>query len=770
MSTLRAGGGALSVVSRRLCFGLSAVVVAAAGLNALGPWGVATAQRAQLALEVVLCVVALLVGLVVARRVTGLSRWWRLSLLAAIATFLAAELLSRLGHAAEHEAPAAAVTGYFVAGLLFGTAMVLLVRSGHHDGTRRRVRMWPGVVTTVLDGLLAALAFSHLIYVARLGAMDGAALPRSTNTAVVFGIAAVELVVVVGAVLLAMWYPPYRQGRANYMFLAAAVITLTSSDRLLAYFRSVEVTALDPWISCGFVIAPLLITLSLLEFPPRPRPDEDETEQPTNWAQLTLPYVGFMGSTALLTFHVLIGRRIDPIFISTYLAMALLVATRYVVAMRVQRMLTAQLVVAKRRLAHQAHHDALTGLPNRLLLAQRLDEAIRDGPFVLIFVDIDDFKEVNDRFGHAAGDELLCAISARLHGCLGPGDTLARIGGDEFAILIAGAVGAPEIAADQLRLALRSPFSVHGTSVRVRASMGLVSPGSDGVPPTSDDLLRQADNSMYTGKRMGKDTAVVYRPTFRVSEDFPTALRQANGGVPHGFELKYQPIVTLPQGIPVAVEALARWTTPSGIQIPPQTFVSLAEANGMGAQLDALVLDQACSQMQAAGVDHLDIHINIGAARLGSVDFERAVSRILARHGLPPDRLVLEITETVPIVDLADGAAAIRRLNELGIRLALDDFGAGYNSLTYLHELPVQVVKLDRGLAMGVEPGRNLTLYRSVIGLCEALGLNVIAEGIETAEQAETIFMAGCALAQGHLFGRAVPLTDIAMSTAVRKG
>ncbi|WP_179473781.1 putative bifunctional diguanylate cyclase/phosphodiesterase [Mycolicibacterium vinylchloridicum] len=749
--------------SRRLRSGLSAAVVAAAGFNALGLWPVATAQRVQFVIEAVLCVTALVVGLVVVRRVTGLSRWWRVTLLAAIAVYLAAEYLSRLGHAPDLSptAPAAAVAGYFVAGLLFASSMVLLVRAGHNDDSTRSVRTWPGVITTVLDGLLAALAFSHLVYVARLGAMDGAALPRSTNSVVVFGIAAVELVTVVGAVLLAMWYPPYRPGRTNYMLLAGSVITLTSADRLLAYFRSVAVTGTELWIGVGFVIAPLLITLSLLEYPPRPRPPRDETEEPTNWAQLTLPYVGFMGSTALLTFHVLIGARVDPVFISTYLAMALLVATRYVVAMRVQRMLTKQLLDAKRRLAHQAHHDALTGLPNRLLLAQRLDEAIRDGPFVLIFVDIDDFKVVNDRFGHAAGDELLCAISARLQNCLGPGDTLARIGGDEFAILIAGAVGPPEIVADQLRVALRSPFSVHGTSVRVRASMGLVSPGSDGVPATSDDLLRQADNSMYTGKRLGKDTAVVYRPPFSVSEDFPTALRQANGDAPPGFQLKYQPIVALPHGNPIAVEALARWTAPSGIQIPPQTFVSQAEANGMGAQLDALVLDQACAQIKAAGLD-LDVHINIGAARLGSVEFEHVVSRTLARHLLPPHRLVLEITETVPIVDLAEGAAAIRRFNALGVRVALDDFGAGYNSLTYLHELPVQIVKLDRGLAMGVEPERNLLLYRSVTGLCEALGLNVIAEGIETADQAETIYMAGCGLAQGHLFGPASTLADIA--------
>lgn len=529
----------MSLEGRRLRCGLSAVVVAAAGFNALGLWGVPTAQRVQFVLESAVCVGALLVGLAVVPRVAGLSRWWRVSLLAAISIFLSAEFLSRLGEASRRgaNAPAPAVAAYFVAGFLFTAAMLLLVRAGHRDDTRTWVRIWPGFTTTVLDGLLATLAFSHLVYVARLGAMDGAALPRSTNGAVVFGIATVEIVVVVGAVLLAMWYPLYRPGRANYMLLAAAVITLTSSDRLLAYLRSVGVTSLDLWVGTGFVIAPLLIAWSLLELPPRTRPNHDELELPTNWAQLTLPYVGFMGSTALLTFHVLIGRRVDPIFISTYLAMALLVATRYVVAMRMQRTLTGQLVEAKRRLAHQAHHDVLTDLPNRLLLAQRLDRAISAGPFVLIFVDIDDFKEVNDRFGHAAGDELLCAISARLHRCLGPDDTLARIGGDEFAILIAGEVEAPEMVADQLRVELRSPFSVHGTSVRVRASMGLVSPGCDGLPPTSDDLLRQADISMYTGKRLGKDTAVVYRPAFSVSEDFPTALRQADGGVPQGFRL-----------------------------------------------------------------------------------------------------------------------------------------------------------------------------------------------------------------------------------------
>jgi diguanylate cyclase (GGDEF)-like protein len=439
--------------------------------------------------------------------------------------------------------------------------------------------------------------------------------------------------------------------------------------------------------------------------------------------------------------------------------------------MRAQRLLTLKLFVAQRRLAHQVHHDPLTGLPNRLLFGQRLDEAMNDGRFVLIFVDIDDFKEVNDQFGHAAGDELLCAVAYRLRKCVGTSDTLARIGGDEFAILIETEHDSPEVVADRLRVALRDPFAVHGSSVRVRASMGLVRPGEDDPAPTSDDLMRQADISMYAGKRLGKDTAVVYRPTSGVAVDFPSALRRADGGVPPGFTVAYQPIVGLPHGVPVAVEALARWTAPNGMQIPPQTFVSVAEGAGLGAALDAMVLDLACREVQEAGLT-LDIHVNVGAARLGNRAFEEQVVRTLERHGVEAGRLVLEITETLPIVDLSEGAAAIARLGALGVKTALDDFGAGFNSLTYLHSLPVDVVKLDRSLAPDSDPDRGLALYRSVIGLCTALGLDVIAEGIEFQEQADTVCVAGCRLAQGYLFGRAMPMEELisALSAAQRDG
>jgi EAL domain-containing protein (putative c-di-GMP-specific phosphodiesterase class I) len=242
-------------------------------------------------------------------------------------------------------------------------------------------------------------------------------------------------------------------------------------------------------------------------------------------------------------------------------------------------------------------------------------------------------------------------------------------------------------------------------------------------------------------------------------------MRQAKGGIPPGFSLVYQPIVGLADAAPVAIEALSRWTAPNGTEIQPDAFVAAAEAAGLGAALDVMVLDRACKELGSAGIE-LPLHVNIGAARLGSLEFEQRVRRTLMECGMTPSQLVLEITETVPVVDLADAAAQISRLNAMGIDIALDDFGAGYNSLTYLHALPVQIIKLDRGLAVGSHMDRIDTLYRSVIGLCDALGMEVIAEGIETTAQAEAVFNAGCRVAQGHLFGRAVPIADLHLGGA----
>ncbi|BBY47317.1 GGDEF-domain containing protein [Mycolicibacterium arabiense] len=744
--------------------GLFTVVAVLAWMNALALFGHGAAHWIAAVLQAGVGAGALVCAVTVARRVAGIARWWRLLVIAAMTSWLVGELFWWFGGTGDgaNTAPLPGVVAYFMPPVLSLLAMMLLARSAGLSA-RRGAAMPHSRVIAGLDGLVAAVAFSILVLIAGLGAKTGAALPRSQNTTLVIAYSVLELIVVVLAVLMAMAYGRDRPYRANYLLLSGGVVIIAGSDRLIAYLRTAGVEGGDLWGGVGAILGPLLIAFSVLER--QPEFSGRGGAHAMDWVQSVVPYIGFVAIFSLLAFHLMIGQRLTSTLICMALALIALVTTRQVVAMRAQQLLTQRLYEAQRRLAHQVQHDPLTGLPNRLLFAQRLDEALRDGRFVLIFVDIDDFKEVNDQYGHAAGDDLLCAVGARLKRCVGPSDTLARIGGDEFAVLVEGDDELPEVVADRPRVALRDPFAVHGSAVRVRASMGLVRPPSGEPTPTSDDLIRQADSSMYAGKRLGKNTAVVYRPSSGVSVDFPSALRQAKGGVPAGFRLVYQPVVSLPDGVPVAVEALARWTAPNDMQIPPETFVAVAEGAGLGAALDAMVLDVACREVRAAGLE-LDLHVNIGAARLGNAAFEQVVVQTLARHDIEAGRVVLEITETVPIVDLTAGAAAIRRLSTMGVKVALDDFGAGFNSLTYLHTLPVHTVKLDRSLAVGAEPDRDLALYRSVIGLCGSLGLDVIAEGIEHQTQADTVFAAGCRLAQGYLFGRATPLDQMIGSSS----
>ncbi|MGO4443476.1 putative bifunctional diguanylate cyclase/phosphodiesterase [Mycobacterium sp. 2YAF39] len=759
----------MSVTSGQLRLGLFAGVLVVLCINALSLWGDATARQVHFAFQAVAGIAVLACGLTVAWRVTGKARLWRLLGVATLLSHLAGDAIWWSSGAAARggTAPWPAVAAYFLSALLALGALAVLASAGIGGAGRPNGPVRTARVVTVIDGLVAALSFVILAVIAGVGALAGAALPRSGNTAVVITYTAFQLVVVVSAVLIATLYRRDRPYRANFLLLAAGAVMLISSDRVVAYLRTVGFERGDLWGGVGFVLGLLLIAYGMLELkmPPVPEINRDAMD----WLRLLLPYLGFVGTAVLFAFHVLIGRQLNLFLVCVAVVMIALVATRQLIETRSQWLLTKRLYDAQRGLAHQVYHDALTGLPNRLLFTQRLDEAIHRGPFVLIFVDLDDFKELNDRFGHAGGDELLCAVGQRLRRCVGDADTLARIGGDEFAILIDGEREAPEVVADRIRLALRDPFAVHGSSAQVRASMGLVRPNPDEPLPTSDDLLRQADISMYAGKRVGKDTAVIYRPSLGFSTEFPTALRKAKGGVPPGFSLVYQPIARLPDATPVAIEALARWTAPNGTEVAPDAFVAAAEAARLGATLDAMVLDLACSEIRAAGVD-LVLHVNIGAARIGSLDFEQQVRETLARHAMAPSQLVLEITESVPVVDLADAAAQIARLNAFGIKVALDDFGAGYNSLTYLHALPVQIIKLDRGLAAGSEPDRIVTLYRSVIRLCGELGLGLIAEGIESTAQAEMVYAAGCRLAQGHMIGRPVPISELSWTSAAPVG
>ena len=726
-------------------------------VNALALWGDDAARRGETVLQLGTGLGAVVCGVVVALRVSGAARWWRLALAVALAAFLVGQILWWSGGVEADGRLAAVVLVAYLASQAFILASIyFLVRS---TGALRQSDAEPRIVgpTTFLDGVLVAASFLIFILLGDFGTRSTAALPRS-GPRVELAYSLVVLVAVVAAVVLTMIYQKGRPHRANYLLLAAGVVAMASADRLVAYFEFVGSEGGQRWAGIGFVLGPLLFAYAMLDTPPRPIGAAGHPRPGVDWAQLVLPYIGLLGIAVLFAFHMFLGRPFTGLVISIAVLMGLLVAIRQVVVLRAHQLMTQRLHSAHRTLEHQLHTDALTGLPNRLLFGKRFDAAMSDGQFLLIFVDLDDFKDVNDQFGHAAGDDLLRAVGERLSGCVGDADTLARVGGDEFAI-IDRSRAEPEVVADRLRVALRAPFAVHGSSVRVRASMGLVRPDADVLSQTLDDLLRQADISMYAGKRTGKDVAVVYQPSLDTRGDFPTALRDAGDGIPAGFRLVYQPIVRLPDGALMAVETLARWTAPNGIDISPETFVAGAEAAGLGAVLDALVLDLACREVQASGLD-IDFHVNVGAARLGNPSFEQNVRQTLARHRVEPSRLVVEITETVPIVDLAEAAEQIKRLNAFGVKVALDDFGVRFNSLMYLHSLPVQFVKLDRRFVSGSDPELDLALYRSIIRLCCELGMDVIVEGIEYARQAGAVYGAGGRLAQGHLFGRAVPIAE----------
>ncbi|MCB0948495.1 MAG: EAL domain-containing protein [Mycobacterium sp.] len=762
--------GRRTVKANQFRIWLFVIVALLACVNALALWGDEAARRGETLLQLGTGLGALACGLVVALRLRGMARWWRLILVAMLAAFLGGQVLWwSSGANVESPSGAPAMSVIYLAFPMFTLAsMYVLLRSTGGVLGRPDAPLPHSMATTYLDGLVAATSFLIFISMGGFGTESAASLPRSGNPAMQFAFSLAELVVVVVAVVVTMIYHVDRPFRKNYLLLAAGIVTMASADRLVAYYETVDSENGQQWAAIGLVLGPLLFAYAMLE--PRPQAEETARHQRhgMDWAQLILPYLGFLGIAVLFAFHMSIGEPFTGFVAWMMLLLVLLIAARQVVAIRAQYLLTQRLYLTQRRLARQVHTDALTGLPNRLLFGRRLDAAMNDGRFVLIFVDLDDFKEVNDRYGHAAGDELLRAVGERLKRCLSDEDTVARVGGDEFAILIDGSQEEPEVVADRLRVALRVPFAVHGSSVRVRASMGLARPSTDGPSQTPDDLLRQADISMYAGKRVGKDTAVVYQPSSDVRGDFPTALRQAGEGIPAGFSLVYQPIVGLPDGELIAVEALARWTAPNGIDISPETFVAAAEASGLGADLDALVLDLVCSEVQAAGLD-VDVHVNVGAARLGNPSFEHRVRQALAKHRMEPGRLVVEITETVPIVDLAAAAEQILRLNALGVKVALDDFGAGFNSLMYLHSLPVQFVKLDRRFASGTDPERDMALYRSVSILCRELGMEVIVEGIEDQTQAVAVYEAGCLLAQGHLFGSAVPIAELGSGSQTQR-
>jgi diguanylate cyclase (GGDEF)-like protein len=420
------------------------------------------------------------------------------------------------------------------------------------------------------------------------------------------------------------------------------------------------------------------------------------------------------------------------------------------------------------RVAHMARHDALTDLPNRLLLRERLEAAIEtarhDDSIAVICLDLDRFKEINDTMGHTAGDAMLKAVGERLSGCLGEGDTIARLSADEFAILqVSGEQPfAATSLAGKLIEAMTQPFDVNGNAVTASVSLGIaVATGNSG---DADELLKNADLALHRAKaegggnyrffESGMDAAMQAR--CKLQFDLRKAL--SNGE----FELHYQPIVNLESNEICGLEALLRWHHPERGKVSPAVFIPVAEETGLILPIGEWALRQACVDA-ASWSEHIKVAVNLSPAQFRSPNLVQMVFAALAASGLSAGRLELEITESVLLHDNAATVATLHQLRSLGVRVAMDDFGTGYSSLGYLRSFPFDKIKIDRCFVkdLSEDGGGSLAILRAVSNLGSSLGMATTAEGVETQEQMDKVRSEGCTEMQGFFFSPPRPIKEI---------
>jgi diguanylate cyclase (GGDEF)-like protein/PAS domain S-box-containing protein len=421
--------------------------------------------------------------------------------------------------------------------------------------------------------------------------------------------------------------------------------------------------------------------------------------------------------------------------------------------------------LANEKIAHLAHYDALTDLPNRVLFREQIERELRKAvsgqQFALLYIDIDEFKGINDSLGHHVGDELLKAVAASLKDCTKPGDLIARLGGDEFAVIQTAVGGRAEVEEFVIRIyeAIRQPYQCLGHHLSTDASIGIAIAPEDGTE--LDQLIKHADLAMYAAKAEGRRVYRFFEPAMdarakarlTMEQDLRQAL--ADGG----FDIHYQPLLDLASGEVTGCEALLRWRHPERGMVSPAEFIPLAEDTGLINELGDWVMQTACTE--AAGwPSRVRLAVNVSPIQLKSPTLALRITGALAASGLPPDRLEIEITEAVLIHDDETALEILHQLRAIGVRIALDDFGTGFSSLSYLKRFPFDKIKIDRCFVSDIEVDGSAAIVQAVVNIAAARNMTTTAEGVETEQQREMLRQLGCTQMQGYLFSAPKPAAE----------
>jgi diguanylate cyclase (GGDEF)-like protein len=570
---------------------------------------------------------------------------------------------------------------------------------------------------------------------------------------------------------LAVCHGPHRRQLA---LIGTGLISIAVADSAFAYLTQTNAYGDGSFLDTGWVAGYLMIALAAART--LPTPASRQRSGHLSLGQIVLPYWAVLGAAAVALTRAAQGHKFDrAAIILGFVTMSLAFARQLLTVLEnaaLNRRLEAtvsELSAREEDFAHQALHDPLTGLANRVLFADRVKHALerqrRSGNRLAVMIcDLDEFKAVNDSLGHAAGDEVLCEVARRLSEAVRGGDNLARLGGDEFAILLEDVEDHADVraVADRVVASVKEPVQAAGRELRIGISVGI----TVGVPGRDDGpaLLRDADVALYEAKAAGKNDYRLFENRMRLEVIGRVRMKeQLDGAIVQGGQLflDYQPILNLTNDLADGVETLLRWRHPERGVLLPGAFMQLAEETGAMVPIAAITFSQACAQVSAwdqLGVRCPEVSVNLSARQLHDRGLPNDVRTALEEHGIAAERLVLEVPERVTLTGGRDAIERLRGLKELGVMIAIDDYGSGYVALEYLHRLPADVLKIARAFTAEVATSPvAAVLVEAMTRTAHTLGLPVVVEGVETAAQFEIVRSLGCDRAQGYFIARPGP-------------